>query len=72
MPVFQYRAVDANGAVIEGSLDAKSEGAVETQLRQSGAELLRCAERGRGIFGRKAKISRKELIGFCFHMQQMT
>lgn len=72
MPVFQYRAVDANGLIVEGSLDATSEGALETQLRQSGIELVRCAERGRGLFQRKPKISSKELIGFCFHMEQMT
>ncbi len=72
MPSFTYRAIDANGAIIEGSLDASSEHALEAQLRQSGAEMLRCAEKGAGLFRRKTRVSRKELIGFCFHMEQMT
>lgn len=72
MPIFQYRAVDTNGLIVEGSLDAASENALETQLRQSGIELVRCAESSGGLFQRKPKISRKELIGFCFHMEQMT
>ncbi len=72
MPSFRYRAIDANGAIIEGNLDASSEHALEAQLRQSGAELLRCAERGASMFRRKTRVSRKELIGFCFHMEQMT
>ncbi len=72
MPSFHYRAVDTNGSVIEGSLEASSERAVETQLRQSGIELLRCAEQGRSMIRRRKGVSRKELIGFCFHMEQMT
>ncbi len=72
MPVYQYRAVDTNGLIVEGSLDANSENALDVQLRQSGIELLRCTQRGSGIFSRKPNISRKDLIGFCFHMEQMT
>jgi len=72
VPSYQYRAVDANGAVIEGRLEANNERALETQLRQSGAELLRCAEQGKGLFRFGRGVSRKELIGFCFHMEQMT
>jgi len=72
MPSFSYRAVEANGAIVEGSLDASNEHALDAQLRNSGAELLRCAEQRESLFRRKAKVSRKELIGFCFHMEQMT
>lgn len=72
MPSYRYRAVDANGAVIDGTLEANNERALESLLRQSGAELLRCAEQGKGLFKRKRRVPRKELIGFCFHMEQMT
>ena len=72
MPSYQYRAVDANGSVVVGNLEANSERALETQLRQSGVELLRCAEQGKGLLRRRRGVSRKELIGFCFHMEQMT
>ena len=72
MPAYNYRAVDPNGVIIEGNLEAANERALETQLRQSDIELLRCAERSTGRFGRKRAVKRKDLIGFCFHMQQMT
>jgi len=72
MPAFTYRALDPNGLVIKGTLEATSPGAVESKLRQSGIELLKCVERGSGLFARPPKVKRKDLIGFCFHMQQMT
>ncbi len=72
MPSFNYRAVDANGVIVEGNLEASNEHVLEAQLRQSGIEMLRCVEKGRGFFARNGKVSRKELIGFCFHMEQMT
>ncbi len=46
MPSFSYRAVDTNGSVVTGTLEAQSATALEQQLRHSGMELLRCAERG--------------------------
>ncbi|MCH9695693.1 MAG: type II secretion system F family protein [Gammaproteobacteria bacterium] len=72
MPSFSYRALDANGLVIEGNQDAVSEHALESQLRQSGVEVLRCVEKSRGFFSRRSRVSRKDLIGFCYHMEQMT
>lgn len=72
MPSFRYRAIEANGTIVEGSLEASNEHALDAQLRNSGAELLRCAEQRASLFKRKAKVSRKDLIGFCFHMEQMT
>jgi len=72
MPAYNYRAVDPGGVIIEGSLEAANERALETQLRQADVELLRCAERGGSRFGSKRGVKRKDLIGFCFHMEQMT
>ncbi len=72
MPSFSYRAVDANGQIVEGKLDASNERTLDAQLRHSGLEMLRCAKKRQGLFRRKAKVSRKDLIGFCFHMEQMT
>ena len=72
MPSYAYRAVDPSGSVIEGNLEANSEYALETQLRQSGVELLRCTERNASRLTRGNKVKRKDLIGFCYHMEQMT
>ena len=52
MPAYDYRAVDPNGIIIEGNLEAANVRALETQLRQSEIELLRCAERRSSRFGR--------------------
>jgi len=72
MPSFSYRALDTNGIIIAGNLDASNEHALEAQLRKSGIEMLRCAVKGQGFFSRKTKVARKDLIGFCYHMEQMT
>lgn len=72
MPAFRYRAVDANGLIVEGNIEANSEQALDGQLKKSGVELLRCAQKRSGLFRRRVRVSRKDLIGFCYHMQQMT
>ena len=72
MPSYRYRAVDANGVIVEGNLDATNERTLDAQLQHSGLEMLRCIEQGRGLFRRRSNVSRKDLIGFCFHMEQMT
>ncbi|MGI9271359.1 MAG: type II secretion system F family protein [Woeseiaceae bacterium] len=72
MPTFSYRAVDPNGQVIEGNLEANSERALETTLHRSNIELVRCKEQGKRRFGNKTSVSRKDMIGFCYHMEQMT
>ncbi len=72
MPSYRYRAVDANGLIVVGNLDATNERTLDAQLQHSGLEMLRCVEEGRGIFRRRSNVSRKDLIGFCFHMEQMT
>ena len=56
---------------LEGNLEANNERALEKNLQQAGSELLRCSEQKSRRFGRKVA-TRKDLIGFCFHMEQMT
>ncbi len=71
MPTYFYRAVDPNGNIVQGSVDAPNEHALEARLRQADSELLRCnVSSGRG-YGLRKKISRKDLIGFCLHMEQV-
>ena len=72
MANFQYRAVDASGAIVRGFLEAPNEQALESRLRQSDAELLRCSIRKSGRFDRRRRVSRRDLIGFCFHMEQVS
>ena len=72
MPNFAYRAIDTNGSIVDGYLDAPNESALEARLRQSDSELLRCKVKSSRRFSRRSKVSRRELIGFCFHMEQVS
>ena len=72
MPSFTYRAIDPDGSIVKGTLESASPRALEMQLRHSGIEMVKCAEQRTSRFARIAKVRRKNLIGFCFHMQQMT
>ena len=72
MPSYRYRAVDANGAIVEGNLEATNERTLDAQLQHAGLEMLRCARKRSGVLRRRSPVSRKDLIGFCFHMEQMT
>lgn len=72
MPNFAYRAVDPQGNVVHGQLNAPNESALEARLRQSGTELLRCKVKKSGGVNRRHKVSRRDLIGFCFHMEQVS
>lgn len=71
MPTFSYRALDPQGVIVEGTVDAPNERVLEARLRQVDAELVRCQlDRGLNL-GRFKKVRRKELIGFCMHMEQV-
>ena len=72
MPHFTYRAIDPSGNVVRGHLEAPNENALEAQLKQSEQELLRCAIQGKRRFDRRRKVGRRDLIGFCFHLEQVS
>jgi len=72
MPSFSYRAVDANGNIVQGLLDAPNEQALESRLRLSESELLRCDIKKSKWFDRRGRVSRRDLISFCFHMEQVS
>lgn len=72
MPTYTYRAVDPQGNIVQGSLDAPNERALESRLWQADSELVSFDKQRSRRFGRTNKISRKELIGFCFHMEQVS
>ncbi|MDH3441421.1 MAG: type II secretion system F family protein, partial [Gammaproteobacteria bacterium] len=72
MPTFAYRAVDSGGKIVEGHTEAPNESALEARLRQSDAELLRCKARTSRRVDWRRKVTRHDLIGFCFHMEQVS
>ena len=72
MPSFSYRAIDVNGNIVQGFIEAPNESALESRLKQAETELLRCRVKSSRGFSRRGKVSRRDLIGFCFHMEQVS
>jgi type IV pilus assembly protein PilC len=70
MAVFTYRAIDQAGRLSTGRMPALNERELEARLRNTGLEVIASSpmsSRGMFSFGRAP---RKELINFCFHMEQ--
>lgn len=69
---FAYRAMNVQGKVIRGNLDAVNALDLEMRLKRMSLDLVtsRPARVLRGMqFG--SPISRQELINFCFHLEQL-
>jgi type IV pilus assembly protein PilC len=73
MPLFQYKAIDASGKFISGSLDAGNVNDLELRLEKMDMDLVtyKQKEPGTDLFGRN-KISRRDLINFSFYLEQLT
>ena len=73
MPSYQYKAVDKTGSPARGALEAVNEVDLELRLRRMGLDLItyREVERQTRIFATGGKITRQDLINFCFDMEQM-
>ncbi|MEM7564296.1 MAG: type II secretion system F family protein [Pseudomonadota bacterium] len=72
MPLFQYKAIDASGKFISGSLDAGNASDLELRLEKMEMDLVtyKQKEHGADLFGRN-KIGRRDLINFSFYLEQL-
>ncbi len=73
MPQFIYRAMDANGTIVPGNMDAHNVPDLELRLQRMALDLIDyrvTRQRNLRIGGRA--ITRRDLINFCFHMEQMS
>lgn len=73
MAIFKYKAIDLNGKTHQGRIDAVNEPDLETRLGNMNMELITFQEVSRKsgfVTGRK--VTRQDLITFCFHMEQLT
>jgi type IV pilus assembly protein PilC len=71
MSAFAYRAVDASGRLLRGELAAASEAELDSRLLQIGLQLVTCRPLTRRQQGAaRASVNRRELINFCFHLEQ--
>ena len=73
MPLFQYKAIDAGGKFIQGSLDAGNVSDLELRLEKMDMDLVTFKQKklGAEVFG-KNKIGRRDLINFSFYLEQLT
>lgn len=70
--LFTYRAIDLNGQRLAGQMEAADAVNLEICLKSMGMELVRYRiAKQRKLFGQK-KIPRRELINFCFHLEQLS
>ena len=73
MPQYRYKAVDAAGKFIQGSLDAGNVSDLELRLEKMDMDLVtyKQKEPGFDLFGRN-KVGRRDLINFSFYLEQLT
>jgi len=71
MALFAYRAVDADGRVSSGSLDAANGIDLELRLKRLGLDLVTYEGVKRATAARTRHVTRPELITFCFHLSQL-
>jgi type IV pilus assembly protein PilC len=73
MPQFIYRAMDTAGEIVPGNMDALNAPDLELRLSRMNLDLIdyRQTRQRMAVAGRRP-ITRKDLINFCFQMEQMT
>jgi type IV pilus assembly protein PilC len=73
VPHFKYKAIDAGGKFIQGSLDAGNIADLELRLGKMDLDLVTFKQKdlGADFFG-KNKVTRRDLINFSFYLEQLT
>jgi type IV pilus assembly protein PilC len=68
--LFSYRAMDEDGQFAAGKLDAINAVDLELRLKRMGLDLITFDALKQGSSHRR-RISRRDLITFCFHLEQL-
>jgi type IV pilus assembly protein PilC len=71
MALWAYRAVDAEGKASSGNMDAVNAIDLELRLKRLGLDLLTFESARKSVAARTRRVSREELITFCFHLSQL-
>ncbi len=73
MTMYSYSAIAGDGKKQKGSMDAANVSELELRLKRMDLDLIDFKEQAaKSISLGRVKVSRKDLINFCFHMEQMT
>lgn len=71
MPLMRYKAMDERGRKLTGEIEAANAADLETRLSRLGLDLVTCREsKARRAIG-GGRVRRGDLVGFCFHMEQL-
>ena len=71
MPRFRYRAADSLGKRVSGQLTAANDIDLDLRLRRMGLMLVRARPVQRRALFPGQRVTRRDLISFCFHIQQI-
>lgn len=73
MTQFVYQAMDAEGKIIRGNMDASNLSDLELRLKRMELDLIDCKPAAQRTFAfRKLPVKRSDLINFCFYMEQLS
>jgi type IV pilus assembly protein PilC len=74
MPSFRYKAVERSGRQALGGMEAVNEVDLELRLKRMGLDLITATEveRSASVLSGASRITRQDLINFCFDMEQMS
>lgn len=72
MALFTYKAMNEGGRMVQGQLDAINLVDLEMRLKRMELDFINGNEVRQGGLFRGGKVPKRELINFCFHMEQLT
>ena len=70
MPNFKYKAISRDGATVTGNVDAANEADLDLRVTRMELELISFSA-ARARFGSRQKVTRRDLITFCYHLEQL-
>lgn len=71
MALYSYRAMDASGRIVQGRLDAGNLADLEARLKRLNFDFINGRPLTELRLPRRTRVSRRELIKFCFHLEQL-
>lgn len=71
MSLLKYKAIDDRGKSVRGRMEAANAADLEMRLQRMGLDLINFSETSVGRRGGGGKVSRRDLINFCMHLEQL-
>ena len=70
MPIFKYKAISRDGVTVTGNVDAANEADLDLRVTRMELELISFSA-ARARIGSRQKVTRRDLITFCYHLEQL-